>query len=278
MKALLEQYYNAIEKFNKEERCFDFFQWSVSLFSVENSSAKTFSSTWPVDSSRLLLSVQEWDSCDFCSVPAAHPPHTIDVEEEAEEAKGWGRILTDKGFSRKTGLLSSIQPALPSSSEFQFPQNGSSVPLPQRAKQRNSLLGSKNAVCFKVLPPGLKNVRLDWITCTEREGNANRGRHAGISTEHSGSWGTFARGQGLGPTGDSRSVSQGMHRWLVVQSVLGTQTHPAENPHGTHVIFRNSTTKLLTRSHCQGILVFYTSKEDANQKEMLEVKILEIQS
>lgn len=26
MKALLEQYYNAIEKFNKEERCFDFFQ------------------------------------------------------------------------------------------------------------------------------------------------------------------------------------------------------------------------------------------------------------
>ena len=31
-------------------------------------------------------------------------------------------------------------------------------------------------------------------------------------------------------------------------------------------------------SHCQRTLILYSSKEDANQKEMLEVKKLEIQN
>lgn len=75
----------------------------------------------------------------------------------------------------------------------------------------------------------------------------------------------------LGAAGGSRSV---VHR-ACTGDLQGTSRFTAENHHGTKVMFRNSTIKPLTRcSRCQRSLVLYSSKEAANQKEVLEVKTL----
>lgn len=128
----------------------------------------------------------------------------------ARGRKGLRNNTDRQGLQQKDRIVKQHPASAPLGSELRSPQNGSSVPLPP----------SKETLCWEVKMQFVLRCfflgyrMLGWIELHAKE-NAKGGRRAGVSTERSGSWGSFARGQGLGPRWGnnlgSRSVSQGMH-------------------------------------------------------------------